>query len=200
MIVIDGQQTGLNIKTFDNLEQLLVKVMEGDYLENRVVTDVLVNEEAFSEVYPHQAEDMAASGIQSVEIKSMHVTEMAVSIVDELFKVIKVMNAGARQVADLFRQADDSEALELLQDLLDVTRDFMSMVNVLRGEFAPGSEEVLSEHIEGVSEIFSEMLEVSENEDWVLLSDLLEFELRPAMDRWDTVLKEISREMSAPKS
>jgi hypothetical protein len=52
MIVIDGQETGLRVNNFANLEDLLVKVMEQDYLDNRMVTDVFVNKEAFSEIYP----------------------------------------------------------------------------------------------------------------------------------------------------
>lgn len=200
MIVIDGQQTGLNIKTFNNLEQLLVKVMEDNYLENRVVTDVLVNQENFSEIYPHQAEDVAVAGISTVEIKSVPVTEMAVSIIEELFKVLKIMKAGARQVADLFRQADDSEALELYQDVIDVTRDFLGMVSVLRDEFAYSDDEQLGERIEELSELFSEMIEVAENEDWILLSDLLEYEYRPSVERWDEVLTTLRREVSASAS
>lgn len=197
MIVIDGQQTGLDIKTFDNLEQLLVKVMEGDFLDNRVVTDVLVNKEAFSEIYPHQAEDVAADGISTVEIKTVAVTDMAASIIEELFKVLKIMGAGARHVADLFRQADDTEALELYRDVIDVTRDFLGMVVVLRDEFSYDNGEQLSERIEELSELFTEMIEVAENEDWIMLSDLLEYEFRPAVERWNVVLTNLQKEVDA---
>jgi len=41
---------------------------------------------------------------------------------------------------------------------------------------------------EEVSNLFSEMTEVLENEDWILLADLLEYEFIPAMNRWKTVI------------
>ncbi|EGJ50556.1 hypothetical protein V6C53_01800 [Desulfocurvibacter africanus] len=197
MIVIDGQQSGHSIGNFANLEQLLVKVMDDETLGNRIVTDVLVNEEAFSEIYPHQAEDIGVRDIKSVEIRTVGVTEMAANIVEELFKVQKVMYAGSRQIAELFRQADDAEALELYQDLIDVTRDFMAMVGVLRDEFSMTDSEYLSQRMEELSELFSEIMEVVENQDWILLSDLLEYEFVPALEKWQAVLTGIRSDIAA---
>jgi hypothetical protein len=197
MIVIDGQQSGHSIGNFANLEQLLVKVMDNETLGNRIVTDVLVNEEAFSEIYPHQAEDIGVRDIKSVEIRTVGVTEMAANIVDELFKVQKVMYAGARQIAELFRQADDAEALELYQDLIDVTRDFLAMVGVLRDEFSMTDSEYLGQRMEELSELFSEIMEVVENQDWILLSDLLEYEFVPALEKWQAVLTGIHNDITA---
>ena len=197
MIVIDGQQQEMSIQNFDNLEQILVKVMSGEYLEDRVVTDVFVNKESFSEIYPHQAEDIETGGIDSVEIRTMHVTDLAMGITEELYKVVKLMDKGAGQVAELFRQADDSEALEMYQDLIDVTRDFLGMVGVLRDEFSLRQHDVLAGCMEELSDLFSEMLEVVENEDWILLSDLLEYEYIPAVKKWSKVIEKLRNDIRA---
>lgn len=195
MIVIDGRQTDLSVSNFANLEELLVKVMEDGALDNRVVTDVLVNNETFSEVYPHQAEDIGASDISRVEIVSVPVSEMAVNITRELYKVVNLMFEGARHVADLFRQADDGEALELFQDLLDVTRNFLGMVGVLRDEFSAEEHEVINNAMEELSGLFSEMLEVTDNSDWILLADLLEYEFIPAVERWKKVIAQLREDI-----
>jgi hypothetical protein len=188
MIVIDGKQTGLEINNFTNLEELLVTVVEDGYMQNRMVTDVYVNKESFSEIYPHQAEDIPTGEIDSVEIVSVPVPEMAVNITRELYKVVRLMSEGGRSVADLFRQADDAEALELYQDLLDVTRDFLGMIGVLRDEFSLRDNAAFNANIEELSNLFSEMVEVTENEDWILLADLLEYEFLPAVNRWKKVV------------
>ena len=195
MIVIDGQQTDLRVKNFANLEDLLVRVIEGDYLDNRMVTDVFVNDQQFSEIYPHQAEDIATATIAKVEIKSVPVPEMAVSITRELYKVVRLMEEGGRTVADLFRRADDAEALELYQDLLDVTRDFLGMIGVLRDEFSLKEREVFNENMEELTNLFTEMIEVTENEDWILLSDLLEYEFLPAVGRWKQVIADLREDI-----
>lgn len=188
MIVIDGTQTEMQVGTFANLEEILVKAIEEDSMQDRVVTDVIVNDEPFSEIYPHQAEDIEASEIASVEIRSVPVHEMAVSVTTELEKVIGIMASGSRRIAELFRQADDTEALEMYQDLLQVVRDFLGMVGVLRSDFGLGEPEGFAENVESISDLFVEITEVMENEDWILLADLLEYEFLPAVERWSVVI------------
>ncbi len=196
MIVVDGRETGMNIQGCGNLEELLVKVVEGSHLEGRVVTDVFVNNEAFSEIYPHQAEDIEVRDIRRVEIKSVPVEEMVLNITRELSKVIGLMDKGAKRVAELFRQADDGEALEVYQDLLDVTRDFLGIIGVIRSELELKEHVEFNEAASQISDLFSEMLDVVENEDWILLADLLEYEFNPAVERWKAVIAELRNEIS----
>jgi hypothetical protein len=195
MIAVDGRDTGLAIQSFDNLEQLLVKVLEDKHIDGRVVTDVMVNKEPFSEIYPHQAEDVDTGGIESVEILTMATSEMAVNITRELYKVVTLMDHGARRVAELFRKADDGEALEVYQDLMDVTRDFLGMIGVLRGEFSLKHSAGFNEAANELSSLFTEMLEVIENEDWILLSDLLEYEFIPAVERWKKIVAQLREDI-----
>ncbi len=188
MLVIDGQKQDIDISGFDNLDQLFIKVMEGGTLENRVVTDVFVNEKPFSEIYPHQSEDIDLRDVQDVEIRTIGVPEAAVEITRELYKVVNLMGEGASRVAEMFRQADDAEALETYQDLIDVTRDFLGMIGVLRSEFAMKDHKEFTEASEQLSGLFTEMTEVLTNEDWILLADLLEYEFLPAVNRWKKVV------------
>jgi hypothetical protein len=188
MILIDGQKQDMDVSNFQNLDQIFIKVKEDGGLENRVVTDVFVNDKPFSEIYPHQAEDIDLSEVQSIDIRTLGVAEVAVEITRELYKVVTLMGEGATRVAELFRQADDAEALDTYQDLLDVTRDFIGMVSVLRGEFALKDHKEFLEASDQLSSLFSEMTEVLANEDWILLADLLEYEFLPAVNRWKKVV------------
>ncbi len=195
MIIIDGQKSDFNITNFTNLDELLIGLMSMKHLDNRIVTDVLVNDEAFSEIYPHQAEDVDCRDIEKVEIKTMGVPEMGVNITRELYKVIRLMSEGSKQVADLFRRADDAEALEMYQDLLDVTRDFLGMIGALRDEFALSANPQFEDAVNELSELFTEMLEVQENEDWILLSDLLEYEFHPLVERWKSIVAQLREDV-----
>ncbi|EPR42655.1 hypothetical protein dsx2_2572 [Desulfovibrio sp. X2] len=195
MIVVDGREAPIEIAQFQNLEQILLTVMSDEYMNDRVVTDVLLNQENFSEIYPHQAEDIPASEVKQLEIVTMGVNEMAVNITRELYKVVTLMDSGAKKVSGLFRQADDAEALEMYQDLLDVTRDFFSMVAVLRDEFTLKQNKQFGTAVDDLSNLFGEMLEVTENEDWILLSDLLEYEYIPAVQRWKQVIAKLREDI-----
>ncbi|MGE4503950.1 MAG: hypothetical protein AB7D51_01260 [Desulfovibrionaceae bacterium] len=197
MIVIDGQKSELKISDFSNLEEILTEVVENGHVSQRVVTDVLLNKEPFSEIYPHQAEDIEAREIQELEIRSVPVQQMASDIVQELYKVVKLMGGGGREVATLFRQADDAEALETYQDLLDVTRHFITMVGVIREEFSMQSHPEFKAATLELSALFTEMTEVLANEDWILLADLLEYEFLPAVAKWEKVVDLLREDVAA---
>lgn len=187
MIIVDGHQSEQKIANFSNLEEILTALMEDEQLKGRVITDVIVNDENFSEIYPHQAQDMGCDSIKRVEIRSEPLDKMAVKMAGELPKVATLMGNGARNVGRLFREDKNSEALELLQDLLDVTRDFMGMITKLRDQFLGGADAEFVGKTEALSDLLTEMGEVMESEDWILLSDLLEFELAPLCDDWKAI-------------
>lgn len=188
MILIDGQQIASPAQAYANLEELLMDVVKDRALENRVVTDILLDGEAFSEIYPHQAEDIETSEFKTVEIVSMPVHDMAADITRELYKVVHIMGEGGRGVADLFRRAEDGSALDMYQDLLDVTRDFLNMLSVLRNEFSMRKNPDFEKLSEEFSVLFGEMGEVMENQDWILLADLLEYEFNPITDKWKKII------------
>lgn len=196
MITIDGRPYDQPLDHYENLEELLLGVTQDDYLEDRVVTDVLVDGEAFSEIYPHQAEDIETRDIQSVQILSVPVQEMAVDITQELYKVVRIMNEGGKNVAELFRRADDAAALEMYQDLLDVTRDFLTILGVLRSEFSIKANPEFDTLANDFNDLFGEMSEVMENEDWILLADLLEYEFNPATDKWKNIIAALREDIS----
>lgn len=198
MIIVDGQRSPLEVGQFANLEQIIEKVMEDRRMHSRVVTDVLVNDETFSEIYPHQAEDMETEHISRVEFISVPAREMAGHMAGELSKVVELMRQAGRQIADLFRQADDAQALELYTDLLDVNRDFLSMVGVLRNEYAPDLDADFESSLTGLSDLFSELIEIQENEDWILLADLLEYEYLPLVERIKMLVEQLHRSFLDP--
>ncbi len=195
MIIVDGCKSEKAISNFANLEEVLLNVMQEAKMEDRVVTDVLVNDELFSEIYPHQAEDLSSSDIKSIEIRTVPASQMALDISGEMHKVAQLMLNGARNVARLFREAKDGDALELLQDLLDVTRDFLNMVSVLRSRYLNGANAEFAEKTQNLSDLISEMSDVLANEDWVLMADLLEYELAPQCEDWELVSDHLHKEL-----
>lgn len=199
MIVIDGRQSSMELGNFANLEELLVKVMEEEVVADHIVTDVLVNQEAFTEIYPHHAEDVEINEIESVEVRTVSVIEMAGEVSKELFVVIKIMQNGSRGVAGFLRQGDVAEGLEVLQDLLDVTRNFLSTISVLHQRFPLGNTRIFEQTSATLDKLLSEMCDVMAEQDWLLLADLLEYEFIPACDEWEQVVGDFDVDMANAK-
>lgn len=199
MIVIDGRQSSMELSNFANLEELLVKVMEEEVVAEHIVTDVLVNQEAFTEIYPHHAEDIEIDEIQSVEVRTMSVTEMAGEVSKELFVVIKIMQSGARGVAGFLRQGDTAEGLEVLQDLLDVTRNFLTTISVLHQRFPLSDTTIFEQTSSSLDKLLGEMCDVMAEQDWLLLGDLLEYEFTPAAEEWEQVIAGFVEDIASAK-
>ncbi|GAU09915.1 hypothetical protein DPF_2651 [Desulfoplanes formicivorans] len=195
MIIIDGQQSEYAANHFENLEELLDKVTQDEHFQDRIITDVRLNDEIFSEIYPHQAEDIERDELQKVEIVSVSKLEMGRQIVKEMTKVVSLMSQGARQIADLFRQAEDLEALATYQDLLEVARDFLNMVGSLQEELGLSGSKDMDEVLASFSSLLTEMIEVQENEDWVLLADLLEYEFLPVVEKWLPIIHDVDKSL-----
>ena len=199
MIIIDGKQYDIGPQNFENLEQVFNKVVEDGHLEDRIVTDVKVNDQPFTEIYPHQAEDIAMSEVDSIEIVTMTTDDMAIEITLELYKVVNLMSEGGKHVAELFRQADDAEALETYQDLIDVIRNFLNMIGVLRDEYSLKDHKEYLSSAEELNTLFMEMSNVLENEDWILLADLIDYEFLPAVEKWKKVIKQLRDDIRSKK-
>lgn len=199
MIVIDGRTSDMQVSNFTNLEEILVQVVESE-LENRIVTDVLVNDEAFSELYPHQAEDIESSEIQKLEVRSVSIEKMAADVTEELHKVIILMSSGAKRASELFRKADIGNALEVTADVIDVTRHLLGTIAVLRCEFSIDRESELAPLTEKMSSLIDEMSDMISEEDWFLLADLAEYEFLPACGEWTSVLKNLAQDIAQYKA
>jgi len=200
MIVIDGRESGISLSNFANLEEVLSKVIEEEGLEERIVTDVLLDDEAFSELYPHQAEDIEAGSFSRLELRTVSIDQMAGDVLGELPKVIDIMAGGSRQTAALLRQAELAEGLEVLQDIIGVSRELLNTVHVLRKQYSTGPSKEINELGDTLGELLGEIGDVMVNEDWVLLADLMEYEFLPACEAWRPVIDAIGRDLEAAKA
>ncbi len=193
MLIIDGNEQKLQFADFANLETLLEEAVKSDNLEKRVITDVLVNDEPFSEIYPHQAEDIEMEMVDKVEIISVAEEEMVKNILIEMQKVVTIMQSSSKRVAELFRQADDGEALEMYSDLLDVVRNFLDMTSLLYNRKETLFTQKDTNTFEKFSELLNEILEVQDNQDWILMADLLEYEFNPLLQEWQLLLNSLNK-------
>ena len=200
MIMIDGRESSLTLSNYANLEEVLSKLIEEEGLEQRIVTDVLVDDEAFSELYPHQAEDIESGSFSRLEVRTVSMDEMATDVVGELPKVIEIMAVGSRQAASLLRQSDLSEGLEVLQDIIGVSRELLNTIHILRSQYSSGQSQELDDLGTTLAELLGEICDVMSNEDWMLVADLMEYEYLPACEGWRGVIDSIAADIIKAKA
>jgi hypothetical protein len=197
MIVIDGRESNLSLSNYTTLEETLVRLVEEEGLDQRIITDVLVDDEAFTELYPHQAEDIETGDIRRLELHTVSLDQMATDVVVELPKIIEIMASGSRRVASLLRQTELAEALDVLQDLVLVSRELLNTIHTLRSRYSSGACKELDALGDTLGDLLGEIADVMGDEDWILVADLLEYEYLPACDGWRDVISRIASDIEA---
>ncbi len=192
MIYINGQKSELELSQFANFEEVIAATNKVCNDAEEIITEVHLNNELFQELYPHQAEDIEINEIQKVEITSMKYVEMASQIVSELFKVTKSIRLASTNASESLRRGDDADAFNTITNMIDVVRNFLNMISCFQSDFnAPVTDEYTA-LTEKYSQILVEMNDALENQDWILVADLLEFELAPLSADWDEYLTSLS--------
>lgn len=197
MIIIDGTQSNLSISNYTNLEEALIHIANQEGMKERIVTDVIVNDQPFTEIYPHQAEDIIACSISSLELKTISAEQMSGDVLEELPKVVTILVMGSNKIAELLRSGETTEGLELLQDTVDVSRDFLAIIGLLiTSSKSVEVRQKLQDFTKTFSDLISEAIDTMGDEDWILTADLFEYELVPAIKTLDDIINKLSAETS----
>jgi hypothetical protein len=70
------------------------------------------------------------------------------------------------------------------------------MVGSLQEELSLPSNAEMGEALDAFSTLMNEMIEVQENEDWILLADLLEYEFLPVVEKWEPVVQDLEKRIA----
>ena len=176
-----------------NLEEILMRVMSEHVQPGNVITAVKLNGTGYSEKNPHGAADVPLKDIKTLEIDTMSAEEMARHFFNNGGKHLDLLIRGAEKISELFRIADETEANEHYVEYLENLRLFVQMI--AQGKEAlhlnlsaiPFQKATVEDEVQKLSNVMDQMLKVQENEDWVMLADLLEYELIPLLKGWDQV-------------
>jgi len=193
-ISVDRQHIELGEAQINNLEEILIKVMSEHVQLGKVITAVKLNGTGYSEKNPHDAARIPLKDIKTLEVDTMSAKEMARHFFTNGGKYLDPLIKGAEKISELFRVADETEANEHYVEYLENLRLFLQMIaqctDALHLDLSaiPFQKATVKEEVQKLSDVVDQMLKVQENEDWVMLADLLEYELIPLLKGWNEIL------------
>jgi hypothetical protein len=209
-ISVDRQHIELAGAQSDNLEEILMKVMSEHVQPGKIITAVTLNGTGYSEKNPHDAAGVPLQDIKTLEIATMSAEEMARHFFTNGCKYLDLLIKGAEKISELFRVTDETEANEHYAEYLENLRLFLQMIaqctQVLHLDLSaiPFQKATVKDEVQKLSGVMDQMLKVQESEDWVMLADLLEYELIPLLRGWESItgilLNEKGGGCTAPQS
>ncbi len=200
-VYLDNQQIEVDVNKFNNLEDLIYEVMSKFIPGDRLLVEVKVNDVTFSERWPGEAKIVPLDKIVKLDFLTVPIEEAASKMLDDLPAQIDMIHKGLLEAAELYRVADEQEANLHFVKMLATLRDFVSFITQLRKANIINWDKLnidgmeIETHYEKLNKLIDEMLDVQEDEDWILLADLIEYELNPIMIKWKEFLEQANRHL-----
>ena len=137
------------------------------------------------------------SDIDSLEVELANLKDLVATNLANALDYLKKLIPGCEQAADLFRAGNEQEANKYYLQILDGIEWFSQVVSVImspdEGEtkLPDTDDESLEVRQKKLTDLMSQMLEANQNQDWVLLADLLEYEMVPFYKDWEKILSKL---------
>ena len=139
------------------------------------------------------------SDIDSLEVELANLKDLVATNLTNALDYLKKLIPGFEQAADLFRTGNEQEANKYYLQILDGIDWFSQVVSVImspdEGEtkLPDTDDESLEVRQKKLTDLMSQMLEANQNQDWVLLADILEYEMVPFYKDWEKILSKLEK-------
>ncbi|HIJ49704.1 MAG TPA: hypothetical protein HPP54_01380 [Nitrospinae bacterium] len=137
------------------------------------------------------------SDIDSLEVELANLKDLVATNLANALNYLKKLIPGFEQAADLFRAGNEQEANKYYLQILDGIDWFSQVVSIIMNpdegemELPDADDENLQARQKKLTDLMSQMLEANQNQDWVLLADLLEYEMVPFYKDWENILTKL---------
>jgi hypothetical protein len=142
------------------------------------------------------AQDSLMTSTSSIALLELEVANLQDVLANNLVNVkeyLEKLIPGFQKAADLFRMENEQEANKYYLQILDGVDWFSQVIVTIMQSWGEKLEgQSLEERQKKQTEFMAQMLEANQNQDWVLMADILEYEMIPLYEDWREVLAKIT--------
>jgi len=198
-VTLNDQTLPVDLSHLRNLEEVLMELNDKFIPDGQQLFQVEVNGEFFTERYPRESRYVALGEVARLDLKTVSDADMARAILTDAASQALTLVQALEKSAALFRLAAEDEAnhyfaqvLEALRWLLQTGEGACQVLKVDLGQVCSPQLGDISEFLKRFQDLLEEMLQVYEEEDYILLADLMEYELLPLVQEWQKILSLLS--------
>lgn len=191
MKVVINDELHEEIKTIDQLNEVL-EDLRIQCLKDKQILQLKVDGKVADRILPGQSE----AEIGSVEILVQNPFELVIESMVEGFNYLPRFIDGLRGCLDYFRQGNQSQAMLIFGQCIDGF-DWLNHVfagiqlYILPMQEFEKDRTTYQMQIAGFDGIFKELMKACEDEDYVFMADLIEFELIMQLEQLHTQFRQI---------
>ena len=133
------------------------------------------------------------TSIELLELELAHLGDLLANNLANAKEYLEELIPGFQKAADLFRMGNEQEAHKFYLQILDGIDWFSQVVlNIVKSRGNQVEGQTLGDRQEKLTGLMAQMLEANQNQDWVLMADLLEYEMIPYYEDWQETLSHIN--------
>lgn len=134
----------------------------------------------------------STASVESLELELALLQDLVVNNMTNAKEYLEKLIPGFQKAADLFRMGNEQEANQYYLQILDGIDWFSQVIlTIVNAQVDIFKEQTLEERQKKLTDLMAQMLEANKNQDWVLMADLLEYEMIPFYKDWQDVLSQI---------
>ncbi len=175
----------------------LLKKEENDEINNFIKNDIKKIIEKWSKNIDILVEK-SKGRFDNINIARNKVTEQIYKIINKIPDILKMIEV----IYNDLQIGNEKHAMENMQILIETLESIISLLQLIKTTFSLNYKNIIyddksvEEYNIELTGILKELLEAMEANDTVLISDLIEYELSPRLEKYREVLKIISKEIN----
>ena len=134
----------------------------------------------------------STASVELLELELALLQDLVSNNLTNAKEYLEKLISGFQKAADLFSMGNEQEANQYYLQILDGIDWFSQVIlTIVNAQVDIFKEQTLEERQKKLTDLMAQMLEANKNQDWVLMADLLEYEMIPFYKDWQEVLSQI---------
>ncbi|MBI5816213.1 MAG: hypothetical protein HZB29_11465 [Nitrospinae bacterium] len=199
-ITVNGAKAVVDLTGVTHLAGAVDKLSKAVLAPGELIASLTVNGEYLEPGSPKAAAPIGQ--IKTIEVTTIkNPIEMTVSLLKRMGEYLSTMSPGVGKAADVLRLGSAEEGNAMLVKILDGITAFTDLIetakSVARNDL--GNLSSKGQTFTGLEErllsMLKKVMDAQESSDWVMVADLLEYEIAPALDDWRNILPAVESEL-----
>ena len=169
-----------------DLESLLLHVMEEEKSDRKIIVEVKVDGEVYSEKYSHHARDIDLDKIKMVQITTQKGETFARDFLEQVDSYMQSLQEGFRAAANLLRDPErEKSGYDILAKSLEALSALKSLFENVWDVLGEGEGlDVRNALWKGFEVSADKIMEVLTENDPRAMADLIEEDILPFLEKW----------------
>ncbi len=201
-ISVDNQLRQINLDPSIQLRVGIKELVDSLTESRRRVVRIVVDDVEITGKFDHEKYDLSFSDVEKIELFTADPFVLALDSIPMLQDFIMKMKLEIGSATEWYRFGRVDEASNSMARIADgltlITHTIERLRSLLELDFSCliFNEKPILDHYSKLAEMIEELIGAQNETDWILVADLLEYELLPVIEDWDGILGLLSQKGS----